>query len=206
MSDSMRDQPTGAFLDDLAAKTPTPGGGAVAALAAAISAAQASMVIAYTEGKAKYAEHEDMLRETAEDLERFRRDALQLAEDDRAAYEDLSGWFKRDRRTAEDEQAYQTAVRRATEVPQTLLDRSVAMLELLELLCGRTNRMLASDLAIAAILGECAARSAAWNVRINLPQWSDAIGRANLTRDLARQLARAAESCAAIERACGEGC
>jgi formiminotetrahydrofolate cyclodeaminase len=206
MSTPMRDQPINAFLDDLAARSPTPGGGAVAAFAAAVSAAQASMVIAYTEGKEKYAEHEDLLRETAEDLERYRREALQLAEDDKAAYEALSGWFKRGRETAEDEQAHQAVVRRATEVPQALLDKSVAMLELLELLCGRTNRMLASDLAIAAILGECAARSAAWNVRINLPQWSDAVERANATRDLGRQLTRAAESCAAIERACGDRC
>jgi formiminotetrahydrofolate cyclodeaminase len=206
MSTPMRDQPIHAFLEDLAVKSPTPGGGAVAALAAAIGAAQASMVIAYTEGKEKYAEHEELLRETGEDLERYRRDALQLAEDDKAAYEELSGWFRRDRQTVEDEHAHQAAVRRATEVPQRLLDRSVAMLELLELLCGRTNRMLASDLAIAAILGECAARSAAWNVRINLPQWSDAVERADATRDLARQLARAAKSCAAIERACSDGC
>lgn len=206
MSEAMNEQQIGAFLETLAAKSPTPGGGSVAALAAAISAAQAAMVVAYTEGKQKYAEHEDLLRETAEDLERYRREALELAEADKAAYEELSGWFKRDRTDPEDERAYQDAVRRATEVPQTLLDRTVAMLEMFELLCGRTNRMLASDLAISAILGEAAARSAAWNVRINLPQWSDAVGRAQITRDLARQLTRAAESCASIERACGDGC
>ncbi|MCA9295269.1 MAG: cyclodeaminase/cyclohydrolase family protein, partial [Phycisphaerales bacterium] len=40
-------------------------------------------------------------------------------------------------------------------------------------LVDRTNPMLASDLAIAAVLVESAARSAAWNIRINLPLLRD---------------------------------
>ena len=64
-------------------------------------------------------------------------------------------------------------MRAAIDVPQRALTACMDMLGLLERLCGRTNRMLASDLAIATVLAEAAARAAAWNVRINLPSLTD---------------------------------
>jgi methenyltetrahydrofolate cyclohydrolase len=45
-----RDETIGTFLDKLAAKTPAPGGGAVAALHAAEAAALLAMVARYTTG------------------------------------------------------------------------------------------------------------------------------------------------------------
>ncbi len=55
--------PLQTFLADLAAKSPTPGGGSVAALAGAVAACQARMVLEYSVGRAKGAEHEPRLRE-----------------------------------------------------------------------------------------------------------------------------------------------
>ena len=46
--------PMRAFLTDLAARSPTPGGGSLAALLGALAASQAQMVIAYTLGKKKH--------------------------------------------------------------------------------------------------------------------------------------------------------
>ena len=49
------DQTCGAFLDALASKAPTPGGGGASALAGALGAALCTMVGNYTVGKKKYA-------------------------------------------------------------------------------------------------------------------------------------------------------
>ena len=48
------------LLTSLAAKQPTPGGGAVAGILAALSTSLAQMVLAYTEGKSRYKEHEKL--------------------------------------------------------------------------------------------------------------------------------------------------
>ena len=56
---STAEQTCGAFLDALASKAPTPGGGGASALAGALGTALCTMVGNYTVGKKKYAEVEE---------------------------------------------------------------------------------------------------------------------------------------------------
>jgi methenyltetrahydrofolate cyclohydrolase len=61
MSPSSIDQHTiGDWLDQLGAKSPTPGGGSVAALVGAIGSALGMMVLAYSRGKKAHAQHEEL--------------------------------------------------------------------------------------------------------------------------------------------------
>jgi formiminotetrahydrofolate cyclodeaminase len=72
----------------------------------------------------------------------------------------------------------------------------VDVLECLEGLIGRSNERLASDLAIAAVLGEASVRSAAWNVHVNAVSLEDggerfvreADGRVERAVEIARQV------------------
>lgn len=201
MSNSIESRTLGDFLDQLAAKSPTPGGGAVASAVGALGAALGGMVLAYSVGKKSLVEHEPRLRDAMSRLARARAVMLELAVEDEAAYglvNELSRLPEGDGRRAGLAEATLTAAR----VPLSCVAACVSVLALLDELPGITNRHLRSDLAIAAILAEAAARSAAWNVVVNLPGIADAGLRASLTGECEGMLARAIELAGRVERAC----
>src|SRR5512144_2965361 len=87
VTDDYRRLPFGRFLDDIAARTPSPGGGSVAAAVGALAAALARMTVEYTAGKKKYAGHEDRLQRLLEELRRAGQMLGELMGEDMAAYE-----------------------------------------------------------------------------------------------------------------------
>ena len=192
------------LLDSVSAKTPAPGGGAVAAMTAATSAALAQMVLNYSLGKKSLADHQSANAAALERLASVRSRSLQLAEADAAAYARLNELWKLDRNDPRRLAEFPAAVDAAIGAPQAMLELSLELLRLFQhLVEGRkTNAMLKSDLAIAAVLAEAAARCAAWNVRINLPQLEDSARRAFLEAQLARELQIALSLRDAIELAC----
>src|SRR5438132_10431411 len=78
------------FLDALASKKPTPGGGSVTALAGALAAAMGEMVVNYSIGKKDLAEHQPALTEALAELTRARGLLLLLMAEDQQAYEALT--------------------------------------------------------------------------------------------------------------------
>src|SRR5688572_19112571 len=82
------------LLDAIAAKTPTPGGGAVASMTAALSAALGRMVLVYSVGKKSLSAHEAANMTTFRELGEAVSQALQLAEADAAAYARLNNLWK----------------------------------------------------------------------------------------------------------------
>src|ERR671920_1166161 len=75
-----------AYLDEVAAGTPAPGGGSVAAVVAALAAALGEMVANFTLGRAKYAEAEALLRPARDRLTALRAALLKSAAADESAY------------------------------------------------------------------------------------------------------------------------
>lgn len=155
------------FHEELASKSPTPGGGAVAAITGATGAALASMVVNYSFTR-KLEAHHDALREVASRLERARALLMTLADEDASAYEALAGAMK----LAKDDPArpsrLREAAKAATQAPLAIVGVATDLLRLMDTLPGRTNRNLRSDLAIAAMLAGVAARAGAQNVSVNL--------------------------------------
>ena len=78
------------FAEQLAAKTPVPGGGGASALMGALGAALGSMVANYTVGKRKYAAVEEEVQDILARMEELRKKLLELVEEDAAAFEPLS--------------------------------------------------------------------------------------------------------------------
>jgi formiminotetrahydrofolate cyclodeaminase len=158
----------GEFLEQTGAKRPTPGGGAVASVVGALGVALGQMVVAYSIGKKNLAEHQEFLAQAAQRLSRARDVLLRLADEDAAAYglvnelSKLEAWDPR----REELPGAQLA---SAQVPLLVAGVCVEVLRLLIELEPKSNVHLRSDLAIAAILSEATARSAAWNVVVNLP-------------------------------------
>lgn len=161
--------PFGRFLDDVAARTPSPGGGSVAAAVGALGAALARMTVEYTAGKKKYAEHEERLRALLEELRRAQGMFGELMGEDMAAYE---RYVAAQKAGNEAEKARATAT--AVTVPMEMVAVAEAVVVRLDEAKGFLNPVLYSDVQVAAILAEAAAASAAITARGNLPSLPDA--------------------------------
>jgi methenyltetrahydrofolate cyclohydrolase len=196
------EQSVAAFLEDVAAKQPVPGGGAVVGVVGALAAALGEMVLNYTAGKKRFREHEDELRLALRQLAGYRDLLLELSEQDAAAYELLSSLLKLDKDDPKRQAEMPAAVVAAIRVPQACVACCSDLLRLLDSLLGKTNRNLRSDLVVAAILAFAGARSAEWNVRINLPFLEDEMDRERVQRETLETLGHAADFAANIERSC----
>ena len=185
------------FSDMLAAKTPTPGGGAVAAVTASHAAALGAMVLEFTLGKPKFAEHEASNASALARLRELRHEALGLADRDAEAYGALNALWK----LPKDDPAragFVDAVRDAIAAPEATVVLAERTLAALEALVGTTSASLASDLRIAIDLAAVGARAAQENVRINLPSLADESERASVSSRTEAMLSRIDAAAAAL--------
>ena len=162
------------WSDAVAAASPTPAGGAVAALAAALAAALVTMVAGLTTRREKYAAVHGHAQEVLERAESLRAELLELAMYDAEAVAEYLDALRLPQGT-EFERTAREAARKAT-----LLEAARVQLELLHLagdvaalseaMAGSGVATAIGDAATAAFLAVAAGRSAYWSVRSNLRQ------------------------------------
>jgi formiminotetrahydrofolate cyclodeaminase len=200
------------YLERLGSGSPTPGGGAAAALTSAQGAALVMMVANHTIGKPKYAEFEELntfiLEEAGEllgkleagmdrdaeafgkvsaayalprlfsdiqidrvsaEIERLRAEGHQIDDINEEGMtaeimEQIEEALNADRQAAISEASVDAA-----EAPLALMEDSLAALRLAATMKGRSNKMLESDIYVAALSFAAGIRSANFNVDANLP-------------------------------------
>ncbi len=193
-----------AFLEQLAAGTAAPGGGAAAAYAGAMAAALVSMVARLTTGKKKYADVEAQMQSVLESAERLRADLTAAVQDDTAAFEAVMAALKLPKDSAEAQQARDEAVEQAylgaAEVPLRTARSAVAVLGLAGMAAEKGNLNAISDAGTAAHLARAALAGAAQNVRVNAAAIRDRVTATAWLKELAGLETRAGDALAAIER------
>lgn len=166
------DQPLRSFLEDTASKTPTPGGGSVAALVGSLGAALLCMVGNFTLGKPKFEKVERDVREILKEADKLKEELSGLIQKDIEVYARFSQTSRMPRDTSElkekRRQALQIALKNATQVPLTTAKLALRLLELAQLLVSKGNPNLITDVGVGALLADAALQSAALNVQINL--------------------------------------
>ncbi|MCG3137292.1 MAG: hypothetical protein HJJLKODD_01135 [Phycisphaerae bacterium] len=156
------------FLDRTGQRSPTPGGGTVAAVTAGLAAALARMVTAYSFPAKPTGTEAPELLDLAEQLQRLDGAIRRLADEDAAAYEQMQKMQRQVRQQEATAAELQQAVELAITVPMELLALIGYLLQLMADRAGLLNKRLRSDGAVVAHLGRAAGRAARENVLINI--------------------------------------
>ena len=149
------------FLDELAARKPTPGGGSAAALTAAMGAGLISMVANYSIGKGLPKTAEQKMKDTRRKSEQVRKKLLTCVDKDIEAYQGVV----KTRQGSDRQKA--AALRQARTVPAQVCALCYEAIQLTPFLVKKGNKYLLSDVEVAIELLLAAFRSAEINIAIN---------------------------------------
>jgi glutamate formiminotransferase/formiminotetrahydrofolate cyclodeaminase len=176
--DAIRAEPVSdPFLEDLAAGSATPGGGAAAAYAGAMAAGLVAMVARLTTGKKKFEDIEARMLQIVAEADALREEFLQAREDDIQAFDAVMAAYRLPKASAKDKGLRSSAIKEATlhaaEVPLNVCRLAKHALQLANEVVEKGNLNAASDAGTAAGLAVAALRGAGANVRINLLEYPD---------------------------------
>jgi len=187
----------GAFLDEVAAATPTPGGGTVAAVTGALAACLAEMVANLTLGKKKYAAVESVMRELRGEAHALRTRLLSLSRRDSQAFDAVLAARRLPASTPEETAARELAQARAdleaTVVPLDTAEACIEVLDHAARAAREGNPNAASDAGVAGLLAAAAARGALLNVQINLKSLPEGADKEDVHKRLQRLTAAVSE-------------
>jgi methenyltetrahydrofolate cyclohydrolase len=183
---TVRDETVEAFLGQLAARVPAPGGGATAALHTAQAAALVAMVARYSNG-ARY--DADLMARIRTEADELRDEALTLAEADAEAFGAVSAAYQLPKETTELLQARSAAIAEAligaARPPADVIRTARRLIELAQNLLPAGNRNVITDVAAAAEAARAAAVTARVNIEVNLRGIRDSAIRDSAIRDSA---------------------
>jgi glutamate formiminotransferase/formiminotetrahydrofolate cyclodeaminase len=166
-----------AFVEAVAAETPTPGGGSVSALAGALAAALGEMVCGITMKKKSLAVHHATVEKYRVRLAELRSRLMEAVDRDAASYEAVITAYRLPK-SSEAEQArradaLESASKQAAAVPLETAELVAEVSRMTESLRAIPAPQAASDLTVAKHLAEAARLGAIENVRANLPSIND---------------------------------
>jgi len=167
----IKDKSIKTYLDELASKAPTPGGGSAAALLGAQSAALTSMVCNLTIGKPKYAAVEADMQALLHKSEYLRATLTGMIKVDVDIFNQLMAAYGLAKATEQEKtarsQKIQTVLREATLIPLECAKACAEAIELSQEAADKGNINVISDAGVAVMSAYAGLKSAALNVYIN---------------------------------------
>jgi len=167
----IKDKSVQQFLDELASRQATPGGGSAAAIMGAQSAALTSMVCNLTIGKPRYAEVEEEMQTLLLRSESLREKLTGMIKADVDVFDKLMACYglskDSDEEKAERSAQIQSVLKQATLVPLECAKACAEAIELSRIAADKGNTGVISDAGVAVMAGYSALKSAALNVYIN---------------------------------------
>ena len=176
------------YVNRVAAPTPTPGGGSVAALSGALAASLGEMVCGVSLKRKSLAAHHPAMEAARARLTTLRNRLMESVDLDPQSYEAVLRAFKLPKSTEAEQavhyQSIEAASKLASMVPLETAELATALAAVLSSLEGITIPQAASDLKVAIDLAGVARRGGIENVWANLPGVQDE----NWLRDVEERL------------------
>jgi glutamate formiminotransferase/formiminotetrahydrofolate cyclodeaminase len=165
------------FIEQLAAPTPTPGGGSAGAYAGAMGAGLVAMVAGLTIGKKKYADVEAEMQAIRVVAENLRQELTQAVDDDASSFEVLMATFKLPKETDEQKATRNSAIIQATlnaaHIPLHVSEDALKVMGLALKCAKKGNANAISDSMSGFAMARAALTAAGCNVRININSLED---------------------------------
>jgi len=173
----IKDKAIEVFLDELASRSATPGGGSVAALMGAQSAALTSMVCNLTIGKPKYAEVDADMQALLVKSEALRVSLTKMIKADVDVFDQLMVTYGLPKETGEEKTArseqIQSVLKEATLVPLACAKACAEAITLSQEAAEKGGINVISDAGVGVMSAYAGLKSAALNVYINTASLKD---------------------------------
>ncbi len=167
------------FLDKTESNEPVPGGGSIAALSSAISAALSAMVANLTVGKKNYEEVSEEMTEIASKMSAFKSEFVDLIDKDANSFDKVMKAYKLPKETDEEKtersRQIQEGMKYAASVPLEVAQKTSELFGMIEELVKKGNQNAQTDALVAAMMARTAILSALYNVKINLGSIKDEV-------------------------------
>ncbi|MEC7583548.1 MAG: cyclodeaminase/cyclohydrolase family protein [Planctomycetota bacterium] len=193
----MIDQSFAKLVESMAARTPTPGGGAAAAMSGCLGASLLLMVVRFSRGKKANESREADLAAAEDRLQSQLDDLMPMAERDCESYDLVSKAYGLPKETDEQKDARKGAIQEAMvgamTVPEQTLNMVHEVFNTMDKVVDCVGKSIGSDLASGGAMLSAAAEGAFLNVRINAAYLDDrelaesTMARATAVRDAIRQ-------------------
>lgn len=204
-SNALANNTVSQFIRSVAARTPAPGGGSVAATVAALGSALGAMVGQMTYGKRQWEALDATMRRLLPPLHNTAVDLIPAIDADTAAFNDYMAALKLPQKTEAEKAKREAAVKAATEatirVPLSLMSTINGTWDALAEMAGVGNINCRSDLQVGARCLEAGSWGAYYNVLINLDNITDPSTKSTYLAEADALLQRAKQGCSAVLQA-----
>ena len=166
--DALADRSLGQLLEQVAAESPSPGGGSSCALACALAAGLVEMAAGFTLARDEYAERHERMIEIRTRAAQLRAQALALAEEELHVYAAVLDALREPAEQPGRAERLDAALSDAADSPLAVARGAAEVAALADEVARTGNRHLRGDAVAGAVLAEAACAAAAHLAHLNL--------------------------------------